>query len=150
MLKAKDIMTTEPTVLRPEYEIASAVSTLLSMKVNGLPVVDDEGKVIGVLCQSDLVAQQKKLPLPSFFTLLDGFINLGNEDELEGELKKMTALTVEAAMTANPYTVSPDTGVDEIATVMTEKRYYTIPVVEDGKLVGVIGEEDILRTLVQK
>ena len=67
MLTAKDIMTTECITLTPDTEIAVAAKTLLDNKINGAPVIDD-GAVVGVLCQADLVAQQKKITLPSFFT----------------------------------------------------------------------------------
>ena len=73
MLTAKDIMTTDCITLTPETDIATAAKTLLENKINGAPVID-EGKVVGILCQSDLVAQQKKITLPSFFTLLDAML----------------------------------------------------------------------------
>ena len=67
-----DIMSTEVITLAPETEIAKAAQTLLDNRINGAPVVDDAGKLVGILCQSDLIAQQKKLPIPTLFTFLDG------------------------------------------------------------------------------
>ncbi|MEF2144492.1 MAG: CBS domain-containing protein [Desulfovibrionaceae bacterium] len=147
MLTAKDIMTSNPVTLSPQSDVADAVKVLLENKINGLPVVDAKGAVVGVLCQSDLVAQQKKVALPSYFTLLDGIFPVTASDEIEQELSKMTALTVEKAMTRKPVCVSPDTPLDEIATLMVERKLYTLPVVENGLLVGVVGKEDVLRTL---
>ena len=74
MLRAEDIMTKEPVTLSPETEIVEAAKLLLEKNINGVPVVDGIGKLVGILCQSDLIKQQKRLPIPSIFTLLDGFI----------------------------------------------------------------------------
>lgn len=147
MQTAKDVMTQNPLTVGPKGDITEAARLLLEKGFNGVPVVDDSGALVGVLCQSDLIAQQKKLRLPSIFTLLDGFFPLSSEHELEREMEKITATRVEQAMTRNPRSVSPDTPLEEVATLMAEQKLYTLPVVEGGILVGVVGKEDILRAL---
>lgn len=147
MLKAKDIMTPDPVTLNPETDIRAAVALLIEKKVNGAPVVDASGKVVGVLCQSDLVAQQKRVTMPSLLSVLDGFIALSSREDFERELKKIAASRVAEAMTPDPVVVSPDTPIDEIATAMVNEKLYTLPVVDSGRLVGVVGKEDILKTL---
>ena len=74
MLTAKDIMTKDPITVSPDTELTYAAKLLLDEGMNGLPVLDAQGKLVGIICQSDLIAQQKRLPIPSIFTLLDGFI----------------------------------------------------------------------------
>jgi CBS domain-containing protein len=150
MLKAKDIMTTELITVTPETEIVHATKLLLDNRINGVPVTDETGKLVGILCQSDLVAQQKKFPVPSFFTFLDGLISLSSMKQLEKEVQKIAAITVAQAMTPNPITVRPDTGIEEVAALMVDNNFHTIPVVEKGKLVGIVGKEDILRTIIPK
>lgn len=147
MLKAKDIMTPDPVTLNPETDIRAAVAVLIEKKINGAPVVDASGKVVGVLCQSDLVAQQKRVTMPSLLSVLDGFIALSSREDFERELKKIAASRVAEAMTPDPVVVSPDTPIDEIATAMVNEKLYTLPVVDSGRLVGVVGKEDILKTL---
>lgn len=148
MLNAKDIMTTECITLTPETDIATAVKTLIDNKINGAPVMEGD-EVVGILCQADLVAQQKKVTLPSFFTLLDGVFPLSSHDDLEKEMKKISALTVAEAMTPAPIFITPDTTMEDIATMMANEKLYTLPVIEGGKLVGVVGKEDVLKTLLQ-
>ncbi|ABB38843.1 CBS domain containing membrane protein [Oleidesulfovibrio alaskensis G20] len=148
MLSAKDIMSADPVTVAPDMDIIEATKLMLEYKFNGLPVVDDAGKLVGVLCQSDLVAQQKKVNLPSLFTILDGFIPLKSLSDMDSEMRKVAATRVSDAMTDNPATVTPDTPLDEVATLMVDSKYYTLPVVKDGILVGVVGKEDVLRTLV--
>ncbi len=150
MLKAIDIMTPDPVTLSPDTDIRTAATLLLDKKINGAPVVDAQGRLLGVLCQSDLVAQQKQVTLPSIFAMLDGFIALSSRDDFERELQKIAATNVAQAMTKDPKTVGPQTPLDEIATVMVNEKLYTLPVVDAGRLVGVVGKEDILRTLLGK
>jgi len=147
MLKALDIMTPNPVTLSPDTDIRTAATLLLEKKINGAPVVDEKGRLVGVLCQSDLVAQQKQVTLPSVFALLDGFIALSSRDDFEREMQKIAATKVAQAMTADPKTVTPQTPIDEIATIMVNEKLFTLPVVDSGRLVGVVGKEDILRTL---
>lgn len=148
MLKAKDIMTSECITLTPETDISTAVKTLLDNKINGAPVVED-GKVVGVLCQADLIVQQKKVTLPSFFTLLDGVFPISSHEELEREMTKIAALKVGDAMTPAPTFITPETSMEDLATMMANEKLYTLPVIDNGKLVGVVGKEDVLKTLVQ-
>ncbi len=148
MLKVKDIMTRELITVSPETEIVHATKLLLENHINGIPVTDETGKLVGILCQSDLIAQQKKLPTPSFFRLLNGLIPMTSMKQIEKQVQKITATTVAQAMTKNPVTVQPDTSIEEVAALMVDKNFHTIPVMDEGKLVGILGKEDILRTLI--
>lgn len=150
MRRASDIMTKNPITISPEASISDAVSILLDKGFNGLPVVDPEGVLVGLICQSDLVAQQQKINFPSVFSLLDGFVPLPGWKKAEKDFEKMNALTVKEAMTKDPIVTKPDTPLDEIANLMVRSKYYSLPVVEGKKLVGIIGKEDILRTLIRE
>jgi len=147
MLKAKDIMTRAVITVSPDMEIVNAAKILLENRINGAPVLDETGKLVGILCQSDLIAQQKKLPIPSFFTFLDGLIALTSMKQLEKQVQKIAAVTVAQAMTPNPVTVKPDTDIEAVAALMVDQSFHTIPVVEEGVLLGIVGKEDILKTL---
>jgi len=150
MLKAKDIMTKDLITVSPETEIAHAAKLLLENRINGVPVTDETGSLVGIICQSDLIAQQKKLPIPSFFTFLDGLITLSSMKQIEKQVQKIAALTVAQAMMPNPVTVNPDTEIEVVAALMVDQNFHTIPVVKEGELVGILGKEDILRTLIPK
>ena len=148
MITAKDIMTREVITISPDTEIAQVAKLLLTKRINGVPVVNDTGELVGILCQSDLIIQQKNIPIPSLFTLLDGYIPLTSSKKLDREVEKIMATKAADAMTANPVAVNPDTGIEEIAALMVEKNYHTLPVVDAGKLVGIVGKEDVLKTLI--
>jgi len=147
MLKVKDIMTKEIISVSPETEIANAAKILLEKRINGMPVIDAFGRLVGIICQSDLVAQQKGIPIPSVFTLLESYIPLTSIKRLDKEMKKIAALTVREAMTPDPVTVSLETDIEEVAKLMVDKKYHTLPVVEGDKIVGIVGKEDVLKTL---
>ncbi|MBW1608362.1 MAG: CBS domain-containing protein [Deltaproteobacteria bacterium] len=150
MLKAKDIMTRAVITVSPDMEIVNAAKILLENRINGAPVLDETGKLVGILCQSDLIAQQKKLPIPSFFTFLDGLITLTSMKQLEKQVQKIAAVTVAQAMTPNPVTVKPDTDIEAVAALMVDQSFHTIPVVEEGVRLGIVGKEDILKTLMPR
>lgn len=147
MILVKDIMTTEVITVTPEMDISKAAQILLENHINGTPVVGVGGELIGILCQSDLVAQQKKLPIPTLFTFLDGLVQLTSAKHLDKQVRKIAALTVSEAMTPNPVTVKPDTGIETVAALMVDSNFHTLPVVEGSRLVGIIGKEDVLRTI---
>jgi CBS-domain-containing membrane protein len=150
MLKAKDIMTKEIISVSPDTEIANAVKILVEKRINGLPVIDASGRLVGILCQSDLVAQQKMIPIPSLFTLLESFIPLTSLKRIDKEVEKIAALKVKQAMTCNPVTVDPQTDIEDVAKLMVDEKYHTLPVMEGNKVVGIVGKEDVLKTLLLK
>ena len=147
MIIAKDIMTTKVITLSPDTDIAQAAKVLLEKGINGAPVVDENQQLLGILCQSDLVAQQKRLPIPTIFTILDGFIALNSSKQMDKQVRKIAALNVSEAMTPNPVTVTQDTSLEIIAGLMVDRGFHTLPVVDGGEVVGIIGKEDVLRTL---
>ncbi|THB76292.1 MAG: CBS domain-containing protein [Desulfobacteraceae bacterium] len=150
MLKAKDIMEKDVISVTPDTDITRAGEMLLKNHINGMPVVDNENRLIGILCQSDLIFQQKEVPLPPIFVLLDGIFPLASSKRYQEALEKSAAITVEKAMVKDPVAVDPDMPIPEIAKLMVERHFHTIPVVEADKVVGVIGKEDILKVLISK
>ncbi|MFZ5564200.1 MAG: CBS domain-containing protein [Thermodesulfobacteriota bacterium] len=147
MIRARDVMTKAVITVSPETDIAQATGILLKNHINGVPVVNKEGRLVGMLCQSDLIVQQKRLPLPSIFTFLDGVFSFSSTKALEKEVQKIAATTVADAMSAPAVSVGPDATIEEVASLMVEKHFHTIPVVDNGRLVGILGKEDVLKTL---
>jgi len=141
-------MSTEIITISPEADISEAVKILLDKGVNGLPVVDSTGQLVGILCQSDLVRMQKSLPIPSLFTLLDGFVPMSSSALLEAEVRRIAASKVSDAMSAKVVTIGPDMTIDEIAALMVDKKFHTLPVTNKGQLLGVVGKKDVIKTLI--
>jgi len=150
MTTAKDIMTADPITVKPETEINEAARLLLEKNINGVPVVNDHGELMGIICQSDLVAMQRKIPLPSIFTLFDSLVPLSSTSRMEKEIKKIAATRVDEVMTRDPLSVDPNTSLEELAEIMVMRKFHTLPVVENRRLVGVVGKADVLKTIMRQ
>jgi CBS domain-containing protein len=148
MIKAKDIMTRDVVSVTPDTDVSEVAKLLLEKHFNGVLVIDAKGDLVGIICQSDLIAEQKKLPLPSVFTILDSFIPISSPGKTAREVHKIAAIKAFEAMTPHPLTIGLETGIGEVAEIMVNRGFHTLPVVEEGKLVGIIGKSDVLRTLV--
>lgn len=147
MTKIADIMTRDVITVKPETTLRELARLLSEKNINGAPVVDDAGATLGVVCESDLVNRDRPLHIPTVFVILDSWIPLENPWRLEKEFKRLTATTVGDIFSHPAVTVRPDADVSEAARIMQKKGYYTLPVVEDGKLVGIVGKRDLIETL---
>jgi len=148
MLNASDIMTTEVITVKKETSLKELAGILYKHHINGVPVVDDMGSLIGIICESDLIRKNKKLHIPTVVTIFDAVIYLESPKNIEKEFQRVSATTVEDLYTRKPVTVDEKTPIDEIATIMTQKKIYTIPVMDGDRIVGIIGKADLLRTIV--
>ncbi|MFQ5451254.1 MAG: CBS domain-containing protein [Nitrospinaceae bacterium] len=145
MLTAKDIMTRKVITVKKNTPISELSKLFLDNKINGVPVVDDEEKLIGIVTQGDLIEQNKNLHIPTVITLFDAVLFLESEKKFEADVKKLTGTQVEDIYHSTAVSVSPETEVGDIATLMAEKDIHTIPVLEGDHLVGIIGKRDIIR-----
>ena len=143
-------MTTEVLTVSPETSISELSKILENRKIGGLPVVDKGGRLLGVITQSDLVERARDLELPPAINILDFHFYLQIPSHLLQRVEKMLGTTVGDCMTPNPVTVAPDTPVARIAALMAKQKMHTIPVLEGGKIVGVIGKMDLVRAMAQE
>jgi CBS domain-containing protein len=133
--------------VKTDLPVEKLAGILWSHRINGVPVVDDDDQLIGVVTESDLVDQAKRFHIPTAISILDSVIFLDRAKKVEKEIRRMTAATVGDICSREPVTISEDTPLDEIATIMAEKKVHTLPVLKNGALVGVIGKTDIIRAL---
>jgi len=148
MLTAKDIMTTEIITVTTEMSVRDLADTLWKNRISGAPVVDSENRLVSVVTESDLIDQNKKVHIPKMIAVLDAVLYLEKPGKMQEDIKKMTGATVQDIMSKELKTVTTDTPLDEIATIMSEKNVHTLPVVEGDTLLGVIGKSDIIRTII--
>lgn len=148
MKKAEDIMNREVITVTPETTVKELAQLFSFHQISGAPVLNDSGKVISVVTESDLIDQTKKIHIPTVVTILDSVFYLENPDKMEREMKKIAGYVVKDICSEELITVKEDTPLDEIATIMSEKNVHTLPVLHNDKLVGIIGKKDIIRTLI--
>ena len=146
---ARDVMTTEVVTFAPDEPITEAMQRLVDKAVDAGPVVDADGRVVGMLSTGDLIVQESQLHYPTVINILGGLIELpGSKKRFEHELEQAVAVDVEDAMSPDPVTCGPDDTVEMVATLMHDNDVSRVPVVEDGHLVGIIARGDILRAIV--
>jgi CBS domain-containing protein len=147
MLTAKDIMTREVITVRQDTTVKELAEILWKNKISGVPVLDENDTVVSVVTVSDLIDQTKKVHIPTMISLLDSVIFLESSKKTEEEIKKMSGDTAQDICSDELISVAENTGLDEIATIMSERNVHTLPVIQDNKLVGVIGKSDIIRSI---
>lgn len=147
MLKAGDIMTTQIYTVHQDTEIKALAKLFVEHKVNALPVVDDGGLLIGMVTQTDLVEQDKPLHIPTVISLFDWVIYLESPKKFMEEVRKVTARKVGEICATDVVTCTPETPVSEVASLMVDNKAHLIPVVSDGKMVGVVARLDVIRSM---
>ena len=148
MLTAKDIMTKEVITTPPDLSVEKLAVLLWENKIGGVPVVDD-GELIGVVTESDLIDQAKNVHIPTVISILDSFVFLESPKKMDKEIEKMTGRVVSDICSKELITVDENAPFSEIATIISEKKVHTLPVTSGGKLVGVIGKADLIRAIGQ-
>ncbi len=147
MKTARDIMTRDVVTVTKDQPISDLSKLFIENHFNGVPVLDDAGKVIGVVTQGDLIEQNKNLHIPTVIALFDAVLFLESEKKFEADVKKLTGSKIEDIYSKNPATVSLDTDLNEITTLMAEKDVHTLPVLDNDNLVGIIGKKDVIRAM---
>lgn len=139
-MKVEDLMVREVVTVAPETSLKDVAAILAERGISGLPVVDAGGGVVGVVSEADILMKEQT-PAPSRRGLLGRL--LGPEDP--GAAAKLAARTAGEAMTSPAVTVGPDASVAETASLMVGRGVNRLPVVEDGKLVGIVTRHDLVR-----
>lgn len=147
MLRARDIMTREVHSVTPETTVEEVARQFMATGVSAMPVVDAEGRLKGIVSETDLIAQDRPLHLPTVISLFDWVIYLESEDRFREQVEKLTAQKVGEICTREVTTCAPDATIQEIATLMVEKGVHLLPVVEDDRVVGVVARLDIIRSM---
>lgn len=147
-----DHMSTDVLVVRPTDAVPDAVTALVDRGVDGAPVVDDAGKVIGMLSASDLMVQDSNLHLPTVVALFGMTVELPlSTRRFDRDVKQALASTVAELMHDDPVTIGVGATVRDAATLMHEHGVSRLPVVAaDGTLAGIIAQGDVLRYLVRE
>lgn len=147
-----DIMERDPVTVSPEDSVETLLRTLRDHELPGVPVVNGGGRPIGIVTEADLVMvdEEEDLHLPLHIDLFGAQIFLGPVKRFEERFRKAIAATVADMMTPDPITVDFDTDVREAARIIAERRHNRLPVVEHGRLVGVVTRLDVLEALVDE
>jgi CBS domain-containing protein len=143
-----DVMTCAPIAVQADTPLTEVINTLADRRIGGLPVVDADGKLIGLISEADLMWQESGVELPPYIMLLDSVIYLENPGRYERELHKALGQTVAEVMSPNPVTIAPEKSLREAAHLMSDPSVQCLPVVDAmGHVVGILTQGDIVRTM---
>lgn len=147
-MKAKDIMTTNVITVSEEEIIENVTKLLIENKISGVPVINDNDEVMGMVTETDLIFKDKNIHIPSYVPLLGGFILLDSVKKFESQLRKVAAYKVKDLMSTPVIKVGEDDEVRKVVNLMLDRRINRVPVIdEEGKLKGIIARSDILTHL---
>jgi len=145
---AKDIMTNDVIVANKDDKISDIANLLIKEKIGGLPVVDENNKVVGVISETDIMKKETHIESPRAINILQGIIFLDDMKKLEDNMKQIAAYKVEDLMSKDIIKVNENDTFDYIANIMIKKSINRVPVVDDeGKLKGIICRYDIIKAM---
>jgi len=143
-----EVMSRDPIVVRPETPLNEAIQILAEKRISGLPVVNDTGKLVGIISESDLMWQETGVTPPAYIMILDSVIYLQNPAKYERDLHKALGQTVGEVMSSDPVTVSADKTLREAAKLMHDREVRRLPVIDsEGKLIGILTRGDVVRAM---
>jgi CBS domain-containing protein len=143
-----DLMTRDVLTVKPTTPLSEAIKLLVDRHISGLPVVDNAGKLVGVISESDLMWREKGLDLPPHILFLDSVIYLENPLQHERDLHKVLGQTVGEVMTDRPISITIDTSLPMAARIMHDKKIHRLPVVDtEDRPIGILTQSDIVRAI---
>jgi len=141
-LKAKDVMTRDVILVRPSTSLAEVAEILSAKGISGVPVVEEDGKVVGILSEKDFLSAMSRGKSTNIMEIIS--ICVKERDCLAAPMRAKTAADI---MSSPAVVVQPDTAVMDVAELFTQKGINRVPVVDDtGKLRGIIARADIVRS----
>lgn len=149
-MRAKDIMKKNVIFVSKEEKVKRIVSILMQNHVSGVPVLDKNRRLIGIVTEKDLVTKEKGLNISSYMEFIANTLFIDGEMQYEHKYRHLNYLTASDIMSSPVYAVHVDATIDEIASIMVNRRINRIPVInEKQQLVGIIGRSDLLPTLIK-
>lgn len=147
MANARDIMTTKVVSVEPQTSLQDFSAILEESGYSVLPVINPDKTLYGIISATDLVERDRPLHIPTVISIFDWVLYLESEKNFSEQVQKICAQNVGEICTRDVVTCTPDTPESEVADMMVKHKVHLIPVVDDGKLAGVVGRLDIVRSM---
>ena len=147
-----EIMDGDPETVTADTPVEEVIRIMRSNELPGIPVVNEGGRCVGIITENDLVmaGDEGDLHLPHFIELFGGIVFLESLGRFEERLQRATAATAKDMMTEDPVTIEPDASVQEAGRLMARAKHNRLPVVEHGRLVGMVTRVDVLDGLTRE
>lgn len=143
-----DIMTREVVSVSPKTSVTKISELIINHHLTGIPVVDD-GKIVGIITDKDVVAQKSKLHIPDYLSILGAYLQLSPAEQVEHEIHKILGTTAEEIMTKKVITINAEALIEDLATLMVDESVNPVPVVDDqSRVVGIVSRYDLAKLLI--
>jgi CBS domain-containing protein len=151
-LTVRDVMESDPAYVYETDTVERVLQVMRDHELSGVPVTNEGGRCVGIITDDDLVmtGEDADLHLPHYFELFGGLVFLEPLSHFRDRLRKATAATAEDLMTRDPITVEAGAPVSVAARLIAAKKHNRLPVIEHGRLVGVVTRLDVLAALVEE
>jgi CBS domain-containing protein len=151
-LTVADIMDIDTPSVMPEDTVETVLKVMRDHELSGVPVVKAGGRCVGIITEADLImtGENADLHLPHYFELFGGFVFLESLSHFEDRLRKATAAMARDLMTEDPVTIEAGASVAEAARTISRSKHNRLPVVEHGRLVGVVTRVNVLEALTRE
>ena len=146
MLTIRDVMSASVVTVKPETPLKEVARMLIDRRISGVPVVDEEGMVLGVISEADLLVKEQGAEAIRHRRLAR---LLGESTESRAQSVKLGAVTAAQAMTSPAVTIASGRPIPEAAAIMTSRHVNRLPVIDDGRLVGIVSRADLVRAYVR-
>lgn len=149
-MRAKDVMIRNVIYIKKQDKLDQIISVLMQNHVSGVPVLDHENRVVGMVTEKDLVTKEKALNISSYMEFMASILFIGGNKFKEVSEKKIETLTAQDIMSTPVYAVHLEATIEEIVSIMMNRHINRIPVIDfENKLVGIIGRSDLLPILIK-
>jgi len=148
-LPVTEVMTTPAITVRPADSVEAAIGLLVEHGIGGAPVVDEDGRLVGLLDDTDLILSEARLHAPTTIELLGAYLTLPHQQRrYEEELRHALGQTVAEVMDDEPPTVGADATVEDVATLMVDREVSRVPVVDgDRRVLGIVSRGDLVKAM---
>jgi CBS domain-containing protein len=145
----RDIMSSPVITVRPETSIQDVARLMRDRHISGVPVVTADAELVGIVTEVDLIGQHAPLQEPHYISVLWATIPLRFDDysRYKEQVRHMLAVNAEQLMTEDPATLHPEDTLETAAGLMVKPGHSSVPVVENGRLVGIVTRTDLVRVI---
>ena len=148
-MQVHEIMTRPAITVGPEIKIPEIARIMREQHISGVPVVDAAGQLLGLITELDLIERNAPLHEPRYLAVLSGLIPVSLDEyrDYKEQVRHVLAINAHELMTAEVHTIGPNADLEEVMKLMTNPANISLPVVDAGKVVGVITRTDLVRVI---
>jgi len=143
----RDLMTASVFSVRIDTPVSDIARLMSKHHVSGVPVLGPHDELAGIVTELDLIVRNGRLEMPVFLQVFDALLPLELPGHLAARLRHMLGTRAEDVMTRDVHTVTPDTSVEDLVDLMVKRRVNPVPVLENGRLAGIVSRSDLVRMM---